>query len=493
MDYRAKRLAERFILSAVSASFVIIILNIINGVLQSNQSLDFVLVNFFTNVSLIAFSFIYSAGMDFFVTPKSRALPHVVILISCMIVMLVLSFMFQQLDAPYALIPGMIALYVVSAQLNSIFLYHDVFLESIEGMKGEELRTYLFHNNLTAGDFGRSLKKLQTLLFILAFIIFVALLGGKLSGLSYSFFLVLAVIIFYAAIFVSFMLIGLYNREIYYAFLGFDSILERRFKMFRLSAAILMVSALLALAVSANGAIIKIKPLEEKQKEEIKIENPEFDKPYIEYQNFDLDIPLFENDSPRADLSIFWYILDKFAKLLIFIGAVLVVLYGIYRLIMSGTIQAFFRERVLSKFISQLISDIKDFFKMIFSFRFEKTQAYATVQSKTFKTAIQDFLKKSRKSREKRNEIDRLTKLFMTLIDWGAHRKIEYHVTMAPAEYTQKIKLYFDQADRTSHSGFAIKAGDLFEKALYDKNTLSQEEEAEFIQSVKSITTYTIQ
>ena len=131
MDYKSTRLIERFILSAVSSSFVIIVLNILNSVLLKNQILDFVLVNFFTYASIIGFSFIYSAGMDFFVTTKSRTLPHIVILISCIILMLILSFMFQQYDAPYALIPAMIVLYIISAQLNSIFLYHDVFLESI--------------------------------------------------------------------------------------------------------------------------------------------------------------------------------------------------------------------------------------------------------------------------------------------------------------------------------------------------------------------------
>ena len=194
MNYKSIRLAERFILSAVSASFVIIILNILNNVLVKNQLLDFVLVNFCPYASLILFSFIFSAGMDVFVSNKSRVLPHTLILISCIIVMLVLSFMLQQFDAPYALIPAMIVLYIISAQLNSIFLYHDLFLDSIYGMKGEELRTYLFHNNLTAGDFGRSLKKLQTLLFILGFIIFTSLLGGKIAGIKLSVFCIAIVI-----------------------------------------------------------------------------------------------------------------------------------------------------------------------------------------------------------------------------------------------------------------------------------------------------------
>ena len=492
MNYKSIRLAERFILSAVSASFVIIILNILNNVLVKNQLLDFVLVNFFTYASLIIFSFIFSAGMDFFVSNKSRILPHTLILISCIIVMLVLSFMLQQFDAPYALIPAMFVLYIISAQLNSIFLYHDLFLDSINGMKGEELRTYLFHNNLTAGDFGRSLKKLQTLLFILGFIIFTSLLGGKIAGIKLSVFCIAILIIFYLGIFTSFMLIGLYNREIYYAFLGFDTILEHRFNMFKFAGIILLASSLIGLVLSSNSALIKITPLEEKEREEITIENPEYHENF-EYFDFDMGSDLF-SDLPESkfDLSILWYILDKVAKVLIATGAILLIIYGIFRLITSGTIRAFFSNRVLSQFISQLLSDIKEFFKMIFHFKFEKEAAYATVEAKSFKNAIGEFLKKSRKSREKRNEIDRLTRLFMTLIDWGSRRQIEYKVTMAPGEYTKLIKDYFDSNDRKSHSGFAFTAGDLFEKALYDKNILSEEEERNFVQAVKSITSYTL-
>ena len=492
MDYKSIRLTERFILTAVSASFVIILLNILNSVLLKNQVLDFVLVNFFTYASLIVFSFIYSAGMDFFVSTKSRALPHIIILISCIIVMLVLSFMLQQYDAPYALIPAMVALYIITAQLNSIFLYHDVFLESIDGMKGEELRTYLFHNNLTAGDFGRCLKKLQTMLFGLGFIVFVSLLGGKIAGIRLSIFIILVTIIFYLGIFVSFMLIGLYNREIYYAFLGFDSIIERRFNMFKFAAIILLASSLIGLSLSSNSSLIKIAPLEEKEKEEITIENPEYHE-HFEYFDFDMGPGLFEDlPESKIDLSILWYILDKVAKVLLVLGALLLLVYGLYRLITSGTIRAFFSNRILSQFLRQLISDIKDFFRMIFHFKFEKEAAYARVEAKSFKNAIGEFLKKSRKSREKRIEIDRLTKLFMTLIDWGSRRSIDYRVTMAPAEYTRLIKNYFDSHDRKSHSDFATKAGDLFEKALYDKNILSKEEENIFTTSIKEITSYTI-
>ncbi|MCR4578776.1 MAG: hypothetical protein K5681_00360 [Treponema sp.] len=493
MDYKSIRMIERFVLTTLATSFIIILLFIINKIMLSEEILDFVLVNYYVYGTIIVSGFIFSSAQDFFITTKSRLGAHIAILFFCIIAMLVLSFMLQQYDAPYSLIPGMITLYIIIAYLNNFFLYHDVFLEAIDGMKGEELRTYLFHNNMVAGDFGQWLKKLQGLLFALGFIIFTAILGAKLSGVSFNPLIIAFILTFYISIFLTFMLIGLYNKEVFYAFLGFDTIIKGRNKMFRYSAIILLICSLLAIAVSTNKALIKIKPVEEKLPETVKIENPEFQLPETEISTFDLGERFTDREEPKINMSFFWYILDKIAKVVIVLGIALLLAYGLYRLITSGSIRHFFAAGLLGQFFSQLFDDLKNFFKILFHFNFEKSQAYATVQSRSFKAAMQDFLKKSKKSKAKKNEIDRLTKLFMSLIDWGSRRHLEYKVTMAPAEYTALVKSYFDSHDRSNHSLFAQKAGDLFEKALYDRDILSENEEADFTNAVKSIVSYTIQ
>ena len=87
-----------------------------------------------------------------------------------------------------------------------------------------------------------------------------------------------------------------------------------------------------------------------------------------------------------------------------------------------------------------------------------------------------EFLKKAKRSKEKIAEIDRLTKKFMRLIDWGEAQGIKYTPNLAPAEYTVLFK-----------SEKADLAGQLFEKALYDKNILTAEEENQFISSIDAI------
>ena len=61
----------------------------------------------------------------------------------------------------------------------------------------------------------------------------------------------------------------------------------------------------------------------------------------------------------------------------------------------------------------------------------------------------------------------------MKIIDWGTAHGIEYTKNLAPAEYTGLL-----------NNENAVAAGLLFEKALYDKECLSSDEEKSFINNV---------
>ena len=91
---------------------------------------------------------------------------------------------------------------------------------------------------------------------------------------------------------------------------------------------------------------------------------------------------------------------------------------------------------------------------------------------------MEEFLSKSRKSKEKRAELDRLSKVFVKLIDWGEEHGITYTKNLAPAEYTALFK-----------NKNADIAGLLFEQALYAKEPLTREQEADFNKAVQSVCT----
>ena len=170
----------------------------------------------------------------------------------------------------------------------------------------------------------------------------------------------------------------------------------------------------------------------------------------------------------------------KYAAIVAIAGAVL---YFFIKPFFTRHWRVFWSEGKLIRFLRDVWSDIKNFFRFIFS-KDDSSQAYSTVQAKSFQDSMLDFLKKAKRSKEKTAEIDRLTKQFMRLIDWGEAHKIHYRVNLAPAEYTDLIAKYFQTEDNKEASS---NAGQLFEKALYDKEVLTAEEEKLFIESIKKV------
>lgn len=495
MDYGKTRLIERTVLTAVPALFSIIILHIISGLAITSGILDFPLGTSFTYAALALSAVIFCAAQDFFITPKTRLAPHIAILLSCTALMLVLCAAFDQMDAPYALIPGMAALYVLCARMTSLLRPKERFLDCIDGLDGEALRVCLLHNSLVASDFSRCLRKLQATFFALGFVMFTAILGARLAGIRLRPQIIILILVFYAGIFVCGIMLGLYNRRIFYACLGFAALPPKKDGLARFSAAILLACALLALAASSDSALIKIRRLEEKQREIISTEKPAATESAAEYQPQDFGRRISETGRKNpANPRVLWRIIDTAAKAVILAAAAMLAAYGIHRMISSRPVREFFRGRMLAKFIAKLLSDIKDFLRILFHHtRHGGKEVYATVQSKNPKGAGRGIIKKGRKNQRKKSGLDRLTRQFMTLVDWGSRRKIEYKASMAPGEYTQRIKEYLDANDRRSRSHFAVTAGNLFEKALYGKDSLSAAEESDFLSAVRSITSFTIQ
>lgn len=485
---------ERFIAASVSTSYILIMVYIIKGLLQNSGLVNTEFINIYVFSAIAVCGILYSVGLDFFIKPKTKAAAHIGFFIFCIIIMLILSFVLQQYNAPYILIPAMLFHYIISALLNTNILYHDIFLEAIEGLSGEKLRTFLFHNNFKAGDFGNCLKKNQTVLIALGFSLFIFIIGGKIISVKYTLPVILCTLFFYFMLFIYLILIGIYDKEVFYAFLGFDSVLNNPRKMLKVAVIILAIAAFSATALSSNNALVKIRQIEPKEKEEIVIANPYIPDTIPEVQAFhDDEINVYKSERPKKNYKLLWYILELTAKILFVFGILFIVILLIIQIVKSGSVKAFFKERIFEQFLKKLFSDIKELLKMLFRIDNSQKEKYASVQSKTFKNAIQDFLKNSRKSRSKKNEIDRLTRLFISLIDWGSRRSVNYYVNMAPAEYTQKIHDYLYANDRNSLCSFADTAGFLFEKALYAKENLSEQEENEFKKSVKSITSFTIQ
>ena len=129
----------------------------------------------------------------------------------------------------------------------------------------------------------------------------------------------------------------------------------------------------------------------------------------------------------------------------------------------------FIKNNKLKLYFVKFFNVLKSFIKSIFFGSSIELQKYTTVESKSFYDNINEFLKKSKKSKAKKEELDRFTKKYMKLVDWAKSKEITYKKTYGPLEFCKMINV-----------DSAVKAGEIFEKALYSFELVSEEEEIEF-------------
>ena len=143
--------------------------------------------------------------------------------------------------------------------------------------------------------------------------------------------------------------------------------------------------------------------------------------------------------------------------------------------IVTKKLQTLLRNTDLKGVFKRFFVNLKSFFKNIFRPRLKHSPVMSE-KSRYFMDEMEELLSKSKKSKEKRAELDRLTKVFVRLIDWGEEHDIEYAKNLAPAEYTALFK-----------NPNADIAGLLFEQALYAKEPLTKDQENDFNKAVKAV------
>ncbi len=140
----------------------------------------------------------------------------------------------------------------------------------------------------------------------------------------------------------------------------------------------------------------------------------------------------------------------------------------------SESWKKFWNEGRLKLFFSNFKQTLKHIFRNFFNLKTEKA-IYAKSEYKSFMDSINDFIQKSKKSKEKKSELDRLSKYFIKLIECGEKNATPYKKSFGPYEYVCLL-----------NNEDARKAGILFEKALYAKELLTKEEEKDFINNINS-------
>lgn len=478
MEETFNRIFERILVFTTAVSLILTATGVFSTVINKAE-FEVQYINIFTYIIFLVSGLIFTLVLQIFALEKIKSSMHIVFIFFYIVIVLIIAAVFGQGYTPYALIPFLLVEYFIEAGINDMFILHDRFLYECESLDGKELETYLFHNNLSAIDLTEKTKGQQAVLFGLCVVMFIIIVFGKLSEGLFNPLIIGLVILFYLSVLLCYFMLGLFRNDIFYAFLGFKNIVHDKKRLFRSVLLIFMISAGAAAVISSDNPLIKINYAEEyrdtqKIEQQQYYEEKEFAEPIIENPNKFLGL---QEGKPNWILE-FIYSLIKYAAI---VSLAVGLIYFFIRPFFTNHWRVFWSEGRLIKFLHDVWEDIKLFFHYIFSKDVKIKEEYSTVESKKFRDSMIDFLKKTRRSKEKAAEIDRLTKHFMRLIDWGESHKIKYCLNLAPAEYTALIekKVSKEMAELVHTAGL------LFEQALYDKNVLPPQEEARFIESIK--------
>ena len=478
MAKKFNSLLERFLVYVTSTSFMLAVLAAVAPVFN-NIEMDRILINWVSFAIAAVSGLIFLLIQQIFAREKIKPYLNFIFIFFYEIAAVVLCWITGQLNLPYIVIPSLAIQYLISYTLNNIFVYHDIFIAECGTFTGKELEAHLFHNNLGAIDFGAKTRTAGYALIILPAVLFVITLTILKSGRQINFIAVIFMLLFMLGEFFHFFLTGIYKNDVFFGFLGFRDFITDKRSLLNSVLVILGAAVIFGFFVSSDNAIINLSVKERPVTATATTENPniQIEDPFMKNPFEDLDkiVPFKKSRIPDWVFDLIYGIISWG-----FVGALCIgVIIFFLKPFFSAHWKQYWKEGRLIKYLRQIFSDIKEFFK----FRFIRSGAqipYATVESKKFGEGIKDYLKKAGRSKEKNAEIDRLTKHFMHLIDWGEAHKINYRTNLAPAEYTALIENQFKISE-------AKKTGLLFEKALYDKNVLTAEEEKAFIEAVQKI------
>jgi len=473
-----KRFFETFILylsSLFFTLFVFFIFSLFSNFVQKNQVIFELLMLFvFSIINFAIIATLYKEKLSFGAFTKV----FVFYLIFLILISVFIKRISNNLVTAISFIPfTLINYFYFIYNYKSIHLYHE-FEEQCVGLSKKELKEKLYHNNVIALDYSANIKKTffsQLCFAILCIILFII----QKNYLHYESNLLLAFVLigYLICVFLNFLFFSTNKNEVFYAFLGFDKIFSFRNKIVKNSVIICAISVFFTLFLSFDKAIFNYKFLLALLKKIFVVESTVIQKSDIKnFSEPSMPSLILTDEVYKPYNNQIWNVLGYIIQIIFGILLVIFVLHFLLKPFFNEKFIDFFKNNKIKKYFMNFVQNLKKFFKSLFGSSLQ-LQNYTTVESKSFYDSINEFLKKSKKSKEKKEELDRFTKKFMKLVDWAKSKEIIYKKQYAPFEFCKMINL-----------ASAIKAGEIFEKALYSKELVSEQEEQEFINLIDEIT-----
>ena len=464
------KFAERFLIFLTISSFLCCLLSLLRDLTLEKKEV----INYFTIILTAVYSIVSFGIIAIFFNENTKTGTFIRMTVYFPVAAGIIAYFLRNfINFPVVLIMSL-AMFILYKKFFEAFFEHDGFERQCANKNNTSgLQKELYDYNIHLSGAAAGYRQNRTILFILA--IFLLMLTGLTVTTCGSPSLLSVILLFSYIIcmYANLFIYSHYVREAVYASDGFVHVFDFRFKIVGVSLILFACCFLVSLLVSSNHSPLKLSYL-------LFFLNW-FKKPQstADYQYKDVvDQDLIAQRI--KDLEAYQWAVDEgketkgtFTFAIICGGVILLAIIWYF-------VSPFFK-RAWAKYLRGVSfkSIFKNFFaqiKSIFKELFTKRKRFKLVNSENsrrFKDDMEEFLKLSRKSKEKKAELDRLTKQFMKVIDCGTARGVEYTKNLAPAEYTQLLN------DKN-----AVAAGALFEKALYDKECLTKEEEKSFEENV---------
>lgn len=477
---------ERLLNNLISTLFALMVLFIAPSFTNSSDYVFELSSVYFSFIMVFISGIVFQAVNDYFFSYKTKFLIHLRTLFFWGIIVLVLCFVFKMDYAPYMILPGILVQYILNALLNRVLLYQDRYLAQIEPWNPSELGRNLRSDSIPVEDLNKSIDGNKKILEVISIIVILyvfnichfKMLTFEQTPVLFILFIA-AFILFMLSVTVLFVIYNVYKQNTYFAFLGFKSILDRKYQIIKAVIPILALSFVLSFVFSSKNALIKF---EYKDKNGHVYTNKEYKKPVKTIEHLDIDMDALREALPEEKESPFVEVFFKVFEFLILAAVAFALLSFMAKYIFTGGFITFFKEFTLLKIFKTFFQNIIDFFRELFGMKASE-ESYSTVNSRNFKLNIDNFLKRSKKSTQKKQELDKFTKQFMHIVEWGDKREIKYRKNYAPAEYCLQIMDYFNNSeieDKAVRTENARLVGYYFEKALYSAELLSADEVNQF-------------
>lgn len=476
------RFLERSLVFSTITSFVLAAFSIISDILIfSKKVYSF---DYFSFFAVLIISIIFFTVYQNYFSIKTKGASQIRFFIFFCIFLGVFCFFLNDFLNPVFLFIFSFVILIYYGILYEPLYYHDIFENNCEGKSGEKLGVDLYKDKFLGEDLLKSLN--NTKVMQISFTLFMLLFLCALNFTTYVFSIKTYIFsfIYLVCSFFLILLFKIYLDEIYYAFMGFEKQWGHRQKILKTAFITFNTILIFGFIFSSNKSICKIKRF-----------NLDFDyiRPEkIEPQTFSSDIPVspqmpevtfdgLPEVQPNKNLEIILFIIEIILALFV----VFLILTFLFKPFVSGDFLDYLRQKRLKDYFKEFAYNFREMLRNLF--KRKKHDLYATTDSKLFQNNMDFFLKRTKKSKEKKAELDRLTKMFMKLIDWGTQYYIIYKKNLAPLEYTNELSSFLIKKNWDENLDKLNTAGNLFEKALYSEELLSQKEEEAFNSSVLEI------